>query len=132
MILVDTSALYSLASDLDPSHRRAVSLSAAIEKTGVEILVHTYVLCETFALIHRRKGLAAALRMDDFARAFVTVSVDRPLHDRAVERLRAGARRRVSLVDAVSFEVMEERGIDAAFAFDPDFEEAGFRLYDGS
>jgi predicted nucleic acid-binding protein len=131
VILADTSALYALASDLDPDHRRAVSLATAIERSGVEILVHGYVLCETFALVHRRRGLEAALRMDAFARGFTAVPVDPPLHDRAVERLRSGTLRRLSLVDAVSFEVMEARGIDAAFAFDPDFEKAGFRLYDG-
>jgi predicted nucleic acid-binding protein len=34
-------------------------------------------------------------------------------------------------VDAVSFVLMEERGIETAFAFDSDFEEAGFRLLRG-
>lgn len=131
MILADTSALYALASELDSDHRRAVALSKAIENSGVEILVHGYVLCETFALVHRRRGLEAALRMDDFARALTTLAVDRPLHDRAADRLRSGRPRRISLVDAVSFEIMEQRGIEAAFAFDPDFERAGFRLYDG-
>jgi len=33
-----------------------------------------------------------------------------------------------SLVDAVSFEVMQREGIERAFAFDQDFELAGFAL----
>jgi predicted nucleic acid-binding protein len=32
-------------------------------------------------------------------------------------------------VDAVSFVVMQQRGIEEALAFAPDFERAGFRLY---
>ncbi len=131
MILADTSALYAIASELDPNHGRALALGAALNEAGVEILVHTYVLSEAFALIHHRRGLEAALRTDDFARAFTTLAVDRPLHDRAAARLRAGDRPGVSLVDAVSFQVMQERGIREAFAFDADFEKAGFRLYDG-
>ena len=33
-----------------------------------------------------------------------------------------------SLVDGVSFEVMRERGIERAFAFDRDFVHAGFAV----
>jgi predicted nucleic acid-binding protein len=39
----------------------------------------------------------------------------------------AAARRKVSLVDWVSFEVMRRTGIDVAFAFDDDFRAQGFR-----
>ncbi len=102
----------------------------ALERSGEEVLVHSYVLCETFSLVHRRRGLETALRIDGLARTFTHVAVDRALHDRAVARLR-GASRRVSLVDAVSFEVMKERGIERAFAFDEDFQAEGFRLLDG-
>jgi predicted nucleic acid-binding protein len=38
------------------------------------------------------------------------------------------SRRQVSLVDLVSFEVMRREGIDTAFAFDRDFERAGFQV----
>lgn len=37
-------------------------------------------------------------------------------------------RRAPSLVDFVSFEVMRERGITTAFAFDDDFRRQGFEL----
>jgi predicted nucleic acid-binding protein len=37
-------------------------------------------------------------------------------------------RRRTSLVDWVSFEVMRRRGIETAFAFDRDFATAGFAV----
>ena len=129
MILIDTSALYAIASALDPNHARARDLAAAIEEEGQEVLIHTYALSETFALVHRRRGLREALRVDALASAFLTVVVDRSLHDRAVERLRGGMPSRVSLVDAVSLVVMEDRGIDTAFAFDSDFGKAGFRTY---
>jgi predicted nucleic acid-binding protein len=38
-------------------------------------------------------------------------------------------KRRVSLVDQVSFLVMRRRGARTAMAFDRDFEEEGFKLY---
>jgi predicted nucleic acid-binding protein len=92
---------------------------------GEDLLTHSYVLLETFALLHRRQGLDAAVRVDGLARSFEIVAVDRALHERAVDRLRV---LRVSLVDAVSFEVMRDRGLRTAFAFDADFEAEGFRL----
>ena len=45
-----------------------------------------------------------------------------------VDRMRAQPRLKASIVDAVSFVVMEDRGIEEAFAFGSDFEAAGFRL----
>lgn len=131
MILLDTSAIYALASDRDPNHRDALRRAETIASSGESLLLHSYVLCEAFALLHRRKGLDAALEVDRGAAGHEFVAVDRALHDRAVANLRSGTFRRVSLVDAVSFALMEERGIGEAFAFDPDFEKAGFRLYDG-
>lgn len=128
MILLDTSALYALASVEDAHHEDARAALRAIETSGEELLVHTYVLLETFALVHRRHGLPAAVRISRDTAALPTVVVDRPLHDRAIERLRRTRRGRLSLVDAVSFLVMEDRDIDTAFAFDPDFATAGFRL----
>lgn len=130
MILLDTSAMYALASAEDPHHSRALELGDRIAASGEPLLVHTYVLCEAFSLLQRRRGLEVAIRVDEGAALHRTLTVDRDLHDRAVARLRE-ARRRVSLVDAVSFEVMAEEGIAEAFAFDPDFEWAGFRLYGG-
>ena len=55
------------------------------------------------------------------ARAFDIEWVDQSLHDSAVDALR-DAHRGVGLVDQVSFLVMRRRGVDAAFAFDRDFE----------
>lgn len=54
--------------------------------------------------------------------------IGRELHEKAVSALIAASRRELSLVDAVSFEAMRQRGLDRAFAFDRHFEEAGFSL----
>ena len=80
------------------------------------------------ALLHRRLGLKTAGAFAAEARAFDIEWVDQSLHDSAVDALR-DAHRGVGLVDQVSFLVMRRRGVDAAFAFDRDFETAGFRLY---
>ena len=129
MILLDTSAIYALASRDDVRHVEAVAALDRAEKEGQELLVHSYVLVESFALVHRRHGFDAAARVDGDLTSVLTITVDRPLHDRAVAWLRAHPSATASLVDAVSFVVMQQRGIQDALAFDPDFERAGFRIY---
>jgi predicted nucleic acid-binding protein len=44
--------------------------------------------------------------------------------------LLARGRRKASLVDRVSFDVMREMGVQAAFAYDTDFRREGFALLD--
>jgi predicted nucleic acid-binding protein len=132
VILFDTSAILALANPRDAHHEEAVRTLRAIEEDGRALLLHSYVLLESFALVHRRFGLADARRIDDQLDALLTVVVDRPLHARGVAWLRTSPHVKASLVDAVSFVVMEDRGIDDAFAFDPDFEAAGFRLFRAS
>ncbi len=129
MILLDTSAIYALANGGDSRHDAAVRLLARAQREGLEFCTHTYVLVEAFALLHRRHGFAVAARMSDELRAVTTVVVDRELNDRAITRLRRNSASTSSLVDAVSFVVMDDRGIEEAFAFDDDFSKAGFRLF---
>ena len=77
------------------------------------------------ALLQRRLGRKTAIALrGGGARAFEIEWVDQSLPDSAV-----GAHRGVSLVDQVSFLLMRRRSVDSAFAFEPDFETAGFRLY---
>lgn len=52
--------------------------------------------------------------------------MDSTTHDAAVAALLAALPTRTSLVDYVSFQVMRDRGIRRAFAFDRDFGAAGF------
>ena len=59
----------------------------------------------------------------------VTVQwVSSELHRRAVDRLFRTDKRRVSLVDVVSFAVMETEGLTDVLGLDPDFVVEGFRL----
>ena len=57
--------------------------------------------------------------------------VDDELHSAGVAALERSKKRHVSLVDHVSFLVMTRRRVTTAFAFDPDFVSAGFRLLGG-
>ena len=73
-------------------------------------------------------GLTAALSLAKSSENFDTVWVDRALHREALDQRERSGKRRVSLVDQVSFLIMRERRVERAFAFDPDFAAEGFRL----
>lgn len=125
-ILVDTSALYALLDGDDPNHGPAANAVAEL-RTSADLVTHNYVLVESTAVVQRKLG-ANAIR--DLLRNLISpveiLWVDGDLHDAGVTALLAAARRRVSLVDWISFELMRRRGIETAFAFDRDFAVQGF------
>jgi len=53
---------------------------------------------------------------------------DLETHRSGISALLAAAKRNLSLVDCVSFELMGNLGIRTAFAFDAHFKDAGFEV----
>ncbi|HXV60473.1 MAG TPA: VapC toxin family PIN domain ribonuclease [Vicinamibacteria bacterium] len=89
----------------------------------------SYVLQETVALLQARIGVPAVrIFQKSFAPALDVVWIDGPLYQRAMAALLAAGKRGVSLTDWTSFEVMRDRGIEQTLAFDPHFDEQGFRV----
>ena len=129
MIFLDTSAIYALADATDPQHGQAKERFQIVLESGEEIFTHNYVLVEAMALIQDRLGLEAAVRLARDSRAFNIEWVDEATHEEAVRRLARLGKRRVSLVDQVSFLVMRRRGAEIALAFDADFQAECFRLF---
>ena len=130
MIFLDTSAIYAWADTSDPNHHTSVRRLQALLDAGEDLLTHNYVLVEALALLQARLGVAAALKLAKDSGAFVIEWVDDDLHVSGIRELERSTKRRVSLVDHVSFLVMRRRGVTVAFAFDPDFGSAGFTLFE--
>ena len=130
MIFLDTSAIYAWADAGDPNHHTSIRRLQAILEIGEELLTHNYVMVESLALLQARLGLAAATKLAKDSKAFVIEWVDEDLHASGIRELEASKKRRVSLVDHVSFLVMRRRHVATAFAFDRDFASAGFRLFE--
>lgn len=105
--------------------------SAAVTLRGLEgqsLVTHNYVLVEVAAIAHRRLGGAAARDLlEDLIPISTLIWVEEETHQAAVSAFLAAVRRRPSLVDWVSFEVMRRHAIETAFAFDRDFVNQGFR-----
>jgi predicted nucleic acid-binding protein len=92
-------------------------------------MTHAYVVVEASAVIQRRLGREALRAFhQEFAPVLAVVEVDAATRDAAVAALLAALPTKTSIVDYVSFQVMRDRGIRRAFAFDPDFMNAGFEI----
>jgi len=131
MILVDTSAFYAAADRSDRYHTAAVAAWEEIVRQKLPVLTHGSVVVETVALLHSRLGHAAAAKFLSFLEGVEVVWVDGDLHRRAAARYLQASPAGLSLVDCVSFALMQSRGLNACFTFDQHFEQEGFQRMPG-
>ena len=128
-VFVDTSAFYALLDRDDDNHERARSAWTEIVEAGTVAVTSSYVLVETAALLQSRLGLEAVRSFEDAIVPVLHVEyVPGDLHRLGMAALLVASRRRLSLVDCVSFEIMRRNGITSSFSFDSHFKEQGFRL----
>jgi uncharacterized protein len=128
-VFADTSALYALLVQNDDMHQPARHALSLIEAQGWDLVTSSFVLQETAALLAARVGLDAVRRFHRSVEPVLDVVwVERRLYERAMAAHLAAGSARISLTDWASFEVMRDRSIRCAFAFDRHFEEQGFEL----
>ncbi len=126
-IFVDTSGFFALLVKNDYMHIRAAENFKYFSEHNTQLITSSFVLVETTALLHRRVGLPA---VNDFNLKILplleVIWVDKDWYAKAFQRLMSQNRRDISLVDHLSFEIMESMQISCAFAFDKHFEQSGF------
>ena len=126
-VYIDTSALYAVLDADDENHESAKRLWTDLLTQEARLVCSNYVLVETFALVQHRLGIEAVRTLqEDILPTLHVEWVDELSHRAAVTALLTAGRRRLSLVDCTSFEVMRQLGIRTAFAFDAHFAEQGF------
>ncbi len=129
IVFVDTSALFGLLARNDQVHGQAKRNFAYFAEHEAQLVTSSYVLVETLALLQNRIGLRA---VSDFQLKllplFDVIWVDAEWHNRAMQRLLSHGKRKMSLVDCLSFEIMESLDIKLAYSFDKHFAECGFIL----
>lgn len=131
-VFADTSALVALLDANDDNHQLAADAFQRLRARNAPLLSTSFVLVETYALAGRRLGLDAVRRFrTDFAPLLDVIWVDRALHDAGLDLLLERRKRRLSLVDTVSFVTMRQQQVSEAFVFDPHFEQEGFSIVTG-
>jgi predicted nucleic acid-binding protein len=129
MIFVDTSALYAVFDRDDQNHPLAKSTWGTLLQEDDALIVTNYVVVETTALVQHRFGMGAVrVLCGDILPALDVHWISEDEHMHAQDALLAADRRKVSLVDCSSFQMMRSRMVRTAFAFDPHFREQGFEV----
>jgi predicted nucleic acid-binding protein len=128
-VFVDTSAFYALVDRDDRYYDEAAAIWRAQLEKQERLLTTNYVVVETSALVRHRLRVAALRTFTlDVLPAVEVVWIGEEEHGAAVSACLTAGKRGLSLVDCASFEVIRRSAVRRAFAFDPDFEEAGFEL----
>jgi predicted nucleic acid-binding protein len=125
--LVDTSAFIAVLDGDDAQHRAGRAAWEALLDTGETLCTSNYIVVETCAVLQRHCGSAAVrVFLLELLPAVAVVWIDERMHHAGTAAFLAAARRKLSLVDCTSFELMRGRGVTRVFTFDRHFREQGF------
>ena len=128
-VFLDTSGLYAVFDRDDANHPRAKEAWVALLEENAVLLTNNYVLLETAALLQHRLGMAAVRSLHEDVTPLLQIDwITEEQHRAGLEAVLAAGRKRLSLVDCVSFQTMRARGIRTAFCFDAHFREQGFTI----
>ncbi len=131
-LAIDTSALLALVAPRDQHHAQAVRIARQHVEQGGRFVGSVLVLVELHGHLLRWRGAPDAHELVDRVRrdrAYEWHGVDVALMEAAHRSwlARMGGLR-LSMTDAVTFELMRREQLETAFAFDQHFELAGFQL----
>ncbi|RPI24416.1 MAG: PIN domain-containing protein [Acidobacteria bacterium] len=126
-VFVDTSAFLAVLNSADQYHPDArVEWQRLIREDGA-LVCTDYVLLETLTLAQHRLGMAAVRALRDDVLPVITIEwVESRTFEIGLTALLAAGRKRLSLVDCISFEVMRSVGLRNVFTFDDHFRQEGF------
>jgi uncharacterized protein len=126
-VFIDTSAFFALL-DQDENHRVAAGAWKKILESTPRLITSNYILVETVALLQSRLGIEAVrLFQSEMVPAIHIEYVSADLHRLGIGALLSAGKRRLSLVDCISFEMMRHLGLDHVFTFDAHFRGQGFK-----
>lgn len=130
-IFADTSGWACLIDSAQMLHALATQNFKDLRAQGTLLVTTNYVIAELVSLLHSPMRIPhrEAVRFIDSLKAasyVEIVHVDATLDALAWQLLKQRPDKTWSLVDCVSFVLMQQRGIGDAFTADHDFEQAGF------
>jgi predicted nucleic acid-binding protein len=128
-VFVDTSAIYAGLDQDDINHAKAKAAWTTLTEEATPLLTNNYVVLETIALLQNRLGVAAVRTFHEDIQPLLEVAwISEHEHRTGIAAVLAAGRKKLSLVDCVSFETMRARGVRTVFCFDAHFAEQGFNV----
>ena len=130
-VFVDASAWIAVSDRRDKDYLAASAEYTRLIGERHKFVTTNLVIAEAYILIRRTGGHASAIRLLGSLRGsprLVKVYSDARLESLAEAILEGHADQDFSFTDAVSFVVMQERGIPEAFTFDNHFASMGFQI----
>jgi predicted nucleic acid-binding protein len=128
-IFADTSAFLALIDNSDRHYVKAEAAWNNISRVQEKIITSNYIVLETFALLCNLIGSEAARDFQQDLLQVVHIEwVTEDIHRAGISAFFAGFKRRLSLVDCVSFEIMRQMGLKEVFAFGRHFKDQGFTV----
>ncbi|MCF6154618.1 MAG: PIN domain-containing protein [wastewater metagenome] len=126
-IFVDTPAFFALLDRDDANHKKAKDVWNKVLCPENVLITTNYILVESFALVQHRLGMDAVMGFQEDILPIINIEwIASGVHRSGVSALLAASRRKLSLVDCISFEIMRNSAIKTIFTFDSHFEEQGF------
>jgi hypothetical protein len=127
-LLADTSALLALALRDDRNHAAAVAFVR--QAPQARFVLTELILFELATRLRVHAGAAQAVAVAGSlleSRRYEVLFIGADVVRGALARMARFADKRLSLTDCASFELMERLGLSAAFSFDRDFRDCGYR-----
>jgi predicted nucleic acid-binding protein len=126
-IFIDTSGFLAVLDRDEERHAEAAKIWRDLLTSEEDLVTTNYVLVETCALAQNRLGLKAVkLFQEDIIPVLRIEWIGKAAHQSAMGIMLAASRKKLSLVDWVSFETMRFLRITTAFTLDKHFKEQGF------
>ena len=126
-IFIDTSGFIAMLDADDAFHTMAAKTWTDILTSQETLVTTNYVLLETCALVQHRLGTQAVkLFQEDVVPVLSIHWIDKTMHYAAISVMLSTGRKKLSLVDCVSFAAMRLLGITTVFTFDKHFKEQEF------
>ena len=124
---IDTSAFLAVLDADDKNHLKARKQWETLISEEATLVCTNYVLVESFALVQHRLGLVATRVFHEDIIPMLTIEwVNESIHWEGTMGVLTAGRKKMSLVDCVSFDIMRRLGIKFVFTFDKHFKEQGF------
>lgn len=128
-IFIDSSAFIALANRKDSHHQKARKLSEKFLNRRNKFFVTNLILFESATMISMRVGKSQALKfIDNFPEHIKIIKLTDQLEETAWQTFHKIKDKKISVVDCLSFVVIEKYNFNKAFTFDTDFPKFGIEI----